>query len=53
MATGAAPGLDPKCENKPDAHEAADAKHVTLTARIIRKLSEIFEHNEELGATRL
>ena len=52
MATGAAPGLDPKYENKADAQEVAEAKPLTLKARIIRKLSEIFEYNERLGVTR-
>ena len=39
-------------DNKTDALNASDQKPATLKDRIIRKLTEIFEHNERLGPTR-
>ena len=52
MATGAKPALNPIVDGKPDTSEASEAKSATLKERIIRKLIEIFEHNEHLGSTR-
>jgi hypothetical protein len=52
MAAGAKPALDPMVDNKTDALNASDQKPATLKDRIIRKLTEIFEHNERLGPTR-
>jgi hypothetical protein len=52
MATGAAPALDPKQENKPEAQADTHAKPVGVIERIFNKLNKIFEHNERLGTTR-
>ena len=52
MATGAKPALEPLMDNKTEAQMASEAKPATLKDRIIRKLTEIFEHNERLGVTR-
>jgi hypothetical protein len=51
MAAGTQPALDKNLENQPEA-QASDPKPVTLKDRIVRKLTEIFEHNERLGVTR-
>jgi hypothetical protein len=51
MATGTAPALDPGIAGKKKTSEAPHVK-LTLKDRIIRKLSEIFKYNEELGITR-
>jgi hypothetical protein len=53
MAAGAKPALDPMIDDKAETPKATGAKSATLAERIIRKLSEIFEHNERLGPTRL
>ena len=53
MATGAKPALKPLCDNKTEAQVPSDGKPATLKERIIRKLTEIFKHNESLGVTRL
>jgi hypothetical protein len=50
MATGAAPGLESRPE-KPEAEQTA-AKPASLRERFLRKLIEIFEHNERMGTTR-
>jgi len=52
MATGAKPALKPLRDNKTEAQVPSDAKPATLKDRIIRKLTEVFEHNESLGVTR-
>jgi hypothetical protein len=52
MAAGAKAALEPASDNKAEAQPASDAKPRTLIQRIIRKLTEIFEHNERLGITR-
>jgi hypothetical protein len=52
MAAGAKPALDSIAENKKDTQIASEAKPLTLKDRIVRKLTEIFEHNERLGSTR-
>ena len=52
MATGAQPALEPKVDNTTEAQEAP-ARPLTLKERIVRKLLELFEHNERLGTTRL
>jgi len=52
MATGAKPALEPLRDNKTEAQMPSDAKPATLKDRIIRKLIEIFQHNERLGVTR-
>jgi len=52
MATGAKPALKPLRDNKTEAEVPSDAKPATLKDRIIRKLTEIFKHNESLGVTR-
>jgi hypothetical protein len=52
MATGAKPALDPTVANKIEAPQASDAKPATLKERFMRKLMQIFEHNENLGSTR-
>jgi len=52
MATGAAPALEPLPDDKTELQEASNTQPITLKERIIRKLSEIFEHNERLGVTR-
>jgi hypothetical protein len=52
MAAGAKPALDSTIDDKPEARKECDATPVTLKERIIRKLTEIFEHNERLGVTR-
>ncbi|HYW37544.1 MAG TPA: hypothetical protein VE957_05485 [Terriglobales bacterium] len=51
MATGTVPALDPKIAGKKETPEGPHVK-LTLKERIIRKLSEIFEYNEQLGITR-
>ncbi len=51
MATGAKPALDPNVGQSEGA-EPTQAKPASLKDRIIRKLLEIFEHNEKLGVTR-
>lgn len=51
MAAGSAPALDAKIASKKETPEEPHLKF-TLKERIIRKLSEIFEYNEELGITR-
>jgi len=51
MATGTAPALDPRIAGKKETPEAPSVK-LTLKGRMIRKLSEIFAYNEELGITR-
>lgn len=51
MATGTQPALDKTLENQPET-TASDPKPLSFKDRIIRKLSEIFEHNERLGPTR-
>jgi hypothetical protein len=53
MAAGAKPALDPMIDDKAETPKATGAKSATLAERIIRKLTEIFEHNERLGPTRL
>jgi hypothetical protein len=52
MATGAKPALESLTENKTDAQPVSESKPLTLKERVIRKLTEIFEHNERLGSTR-
>jgi hypothetical protein len=52
MATGAAPALEQKPETKIEGQEPSEKKAISLKEKIIRKLSEIFEHNERLGVTR-
>jgi hypothetical protein len=52
MAAGAKPALESLAENKGDAQSAPESKPLTLKDRIIRRLTEIFEHNERLGSTR-
>jgi len=52
MATGAAPALDPKMENKTEAQQKSETKPLTLKDRILHKLAEIFQLNEDLGVTR-
>ncbi len=52
MATGAAPALNQQPDDKKGSPETSDAKPLTLKDRIIRKLNEIFDHNERLGVTR-
>jgi hypothetical protein len=52
MAAGTNPALEPLAENQTDAQPAPESKPLTLRDRIIRKLTEIFEHNERLGSTR-
>lgn len=52
MAAGAKPALESLEENKPDAQSAPESKPLTLKDRIVKKLTEIFEHNERLGSTR-
>ena len=52
MATGAAPALDPKMENKTKAEKTSETKPLSLKDRIVRKLTEIFQFNEDLGVTR-
>ncbi len=51
MAAGTQPALDKTIENKHET-DAADPKPLSFKDRIIRKLAEIFEHNERLGPTR-
>lgn len=52
MATGAAPALGQKPNDKAETHESAEAKPLTIKDRILQKLEWIFEHNERLGVTR-
>jgi len=52
MATGAAPGLDPKIGDKTEAEKTSETKPLSLKDRILRKLTEIFQFNEDLGVTR-
>jgi hypothetical protein len=59
MATGAKPALEPLvdqstsvADNHAEAQVASETKPISLRERIIRKLTEIFEHNERLGVTR-
>lgn len=52
MATGAKPALEPIVDTQAEAVVAPDAQPLTLKARIIRKLDQIFEHNERVGVTR-
>lgn len=47
MATGAAPALESKVDNKNGVQEASHAKPATLKERIIRKLNEILHHDDE------
>jgi hypothetical protein len=51
MAAGTQPALDKTLENKPET-EASAPKPLSFKDRILRKLTEIFEHNERLGPTR-
>lgn len=51
MSAGAKPALDPNVA-KDAAAKAPEAKPSSLKDRIIQKLNEIFEHNENLGVTR-
>jgi hypothetical protein len=51
MAAGAKPALESMAENKTNA-QSPKPKPLTLRDRIIKKLTEIFEHNESLGSTR-
>jgi hypothetical protein len=50
-AAGTQPALDKPVENKVET-QVCDPKPLTLKDRILRKLMEIFEHNERLGVTR-
>ncbi|HUC28289.1 MAG TPA: hypothetical protein VMR80_01850 [Candidatus Acidoferrum sp.] len=52
MAAGAKPALDPTLNSETEASQASEVKPLTLKERIIRKLTQIFEHNERLGVTR-
>ena len=52
MAAGAKPALESTVDPTSEAVQAPVAPPVTLKERIIRKLTEIFEHNERLGITR-
>jgi len=58
MATGATPALDPKSNEaaaqaaETTAEQPSEAKPITLKERIIRTLTHIFMHNEDLGVTR-
>lgn len=52
MAAGAKPALDSMIDDKAGVMKEGVTKPVTLKERIIRKLTEIFEHNERLGVTR-
>lgn len=52
MAAGAKPALESMVDAKPETPQASDPKPLTMKERIIRKLSEIFQHNEDLGVTR-
>jgi hypothetical protein len=51
MAAGTQPALDKSLENQPETH-GSDPKPLTLKQRILRRLTQIFEHNERLGVTR-
>jgi hypothetical protein len=52
MAAGAKPVLESLTESREDAKPAPESKPLSLKDRVIRKLTEIFEHNERLGSTR-
>jgi hypothetical protein len=51
MAAGTQPALDKTLKDQPETH-VPDPKPLTLKDRILRKLTQIFEHNERLGVTR-
>jgi hypothetical protein len=51
MAAGAKPALDPTIASKAETQQVPEAKP-TLGQRIMKKLNQIFEHNERLGITR-
>lgn len=52
MAAGAKPALDPTIEKKTEASATPEAQPLSFKDRLVRKLTEIFEHNERLGSTR-
>jgi hypothetical protein len=52
MATGAKPALESTVDDNTGTPEVSVAAPVTLKEMIIRKLTEIFQHNEHLGVTR-
>jgi len=54
MATGAAPApaLDSKKPEDAATDQTPESKPATLKERILHKLTQIFEHNENLGSTR-
>lgn len=47
MATGAAPALDPKVEEKNETTETQQAQPLTLKQRVVALLHEIFGGREE------
>jgi hypothetical protein len=53
MATGAAPALEPKNSAQKENGQALPPKPKSFMERLAQKLSEIFEHNEKSGVTRV
>lgn len=53
MATGAAPALEPRNSAQKESEPTPPPKPKSFMERLVRKLTEIFEHNEENGVTRL
>jgi hypothetical protein len=51
MAAGTQPALDKNLESQHET-QVSDPKPLTFKDRVLRKLTEIFEHNERLGVTR-
>lgn len=52
MVTGAAPALDTQNCEQAKSDQTPDPKPATFKEWLVRKLSEIFEHNEKLDVTR-
>jgi hypothetical protein len=53
MATGAAPALEPKNSAQEESEKTLPPKPKSFMERLVQKLTEIFEHNEENGVTRM
>jgi hypothetical protein len=53
MAAGTAPALAPKNSAEKNGEPTLPSKPKSFIERLAQKLTEIFEHNEQNGVTRL
>jgi len=53
MSTGAAPALEPRNSAQKESQPTLPTKPKSFMERLVQKLTEIFEHNEKNGVTRV